>query len=87
MDKSQQVAAQAIAQVLEGRNLTQALEQLWRQHPQLTPQQRAMAQDFSYGVLRHYGRLNAILNRLIATNAISVRLRKRNGAMRFMPPP
>ena len=65
MDKSQQLAAQAIGQVLDGRNLTQALEQLWRQNPQLTPQQRAMTQDFSYGALRHYGRLNAILNRLI----------------------
>jgi 16S rRNA (cytosine967-C5)-methyltransferase len=65
LDKSQQLAAQVIAQVLEGRNLTQALEQLWRQHPQLTPQQRAMTQDFGYGVLRHYGRLDAILNRLV----------------------
>lgn len=65
MDKSQQLAAQAIGQVLGGRNLTLALEQLWRQHPQLTPQQRAAVQDLSYGALRHYGRLNAILNRLI----------------------
>lgn len=65
MDKSQQLAAQAIAQVLEGRNLTQALDQLWRQNPQLTPQQRAMTQDFSYGALRHYGRLSAFLNQLI----------------------
>jgi len=65
LDKSQQLAAQAIAQVLDGRNLTQALEQLWRLHPQLTPQQRAMTQDFSYGVLRHYGQLNTIFNQLV----------------------
>jgi 16S rRNA (cytosine967-C5)-methyltransferase len=65
LDKSQQLASQAIGQVLGGRNLTQALDQLWREHSQLTPQQRATVQDLSYGTLRHYGRLNAILNQLI----------------------
>ncbi|MDR2218992.1 MAG: 16S rRNA (cytosine(967)-C(5))-methyltransferase RsmB [Methylobacillus sp.] len=65
MDKSQQFAVQAISQVLGGRNLAQTLEQLAWQHPQLSPQQRAAAQDISYGVLRYYGRLNAILKQLI----------------------
>lgn len=65
MDKSQQLAAQAISQVLGGRNLTQALENLWRLHPQLTPQQRAITQDLSYGVLRHYGQLQAVLEQLL----------------------
>ena len=65
MDKSQQLAAQAIGQVLGGRNLTQALAELWRQHPQLTPQQRATAQDLSYDTLRHYGRLRALLDALL----------------------
>lgn len=65
MDKSQQLAAQAIGQVLGGHNLTQALDELWRQHPQLTPQQRATAQDLSYGTLRHYGRLRALLDALL----------------------
>lgn len=65
MDKSQQLAAQAIGQVLDGHNLTQALESLWRLHPQLTPQQRAITQDLSYGTLRHYGQLEALLNQLL----------------------
>ena len=65
MDKSQQLAAQAIDQVLGGRNLTQALEYLWRLHPQLTPQQRSITQDLSYGVLRHYGQLQALLEQLL----------------------
>jgi len=65
LDKSQQLAAQAIGQVLGGRNLTQALENLWRLHPQLTPQQRAITQDLSYGVLRHYGQLQALLEQLL----------------------
>lgn len=65
MDKSQQLASQAIGQVLGGRNLTQALENLWRLHPQLTPQQRAITQDLSYGVLRHYGQLQAVLEQLL----------------------
>jgi len=65
LDKSQQLASQAIGQVLGGRNLTQTLENLWRLHPQLTPQQRAITQDLSYGVLRHYGQLQALLEQLL----------------------
>jgi 16S rRNA (cytosine967-C5)-methyltransferase len=66
LDKSQQLAAHVIGQVLGGRNLAQTLEQLGRQHPQPTPQQRAATQDISYGVLRYYARLDALLNRLIS---------------------
>jgi 16S rRNA (cytosine967-C5)-methyltransferase len=65
LDKSQQLAAYAIGQVLIGRNLTQTLEDLWRNHPYLTPQQRAATQDLSYGALRHYGRLRALLDQLL----------------------
>lgn len=65
MDKSQQLAAQAIGQVLAGHNLTQALESIWRSQPQLTPQQRAATQDLSYGALRYYGRLQALLAQLL----------------------
>jgi len=65
LEKSQQLAAYAIGQVLDGRNLTQTLEELWRSHPQLTPQQRAATQDLSYGTLRHYGRLQALLDQLL----------------------
>ena len=65
MDKSQQLAAQAIGQVFAGRNLTQVLESTWQMQPQLTPQQRAITQDLSYGALRHYGQLQAILAQLL----------------------
>ncbi|HQR50110.1 MAG TPA: 16S rRNA (cytosine(967)-C(5))-methyltransferase RsmB [Methylophilaceae bacterium] len=65
MDKSQQLAAHAVGQVLAGRNLTQTLESVWRNHPRLTPQQRAATQDLSYGALRHYGRLQALLDQLL----------------------
>jgi len=66
MDKSQQLAAQAVGQVLSGRNLNQALETLWHQHASLSPQQRAMTQELSYGTLRHYGRLQALLAPLLS---------------------
>ncbi len=51
--------------MLGGRNLTQVLEATWHAHPQLTPQQRATTQDLSYGALRHYGQLQAILSQLL----------------------
>lgn len=65
MDRSQQLATQAVAQVLRGRNLAQVLEALWRAHPQLTAQQRAAAQDMSYGALRHLGKLQGVLDQLL----------------------
>ncbi len=66
LDKSQQLAAQAVGQVLAGRNLTQTLESVWKQYPQLSPQQRAITQDLSYGALRHLGRLQAYLAQLLS---------------------
>lgn len=65
LDKSQQLAAQAIGQVLAGRNLTQVLESVWKTYPKLTQQQRAVTQDLSYGALRHLGRLQAYLSHLL----------------------
>jgi len=65
LDKSQQLAAHAVGLVLTGRNLTQTLESLWRDHPRLIPQQRATIQDLSYGTLRHYGCLRALLDQLL----------------------
>lgn len=50
---------------MAGHNLTQTLEDLWRSHPHLTPQQRAATQDLSYGALRHYGRLRSLLDQLL----------------------
>lgn len=65
MHKAQQLAAQAVSQVLDGRNLTVALDTLFRESPALTPQQRAATQDLSYGTLRFYGELDALLAQLL----------------------
>ncbi|HWU82725.1 MAG TPA: 16S rRNA (cytosine(967)-C(5))-methyltransferase RsmB [Methylophilaceae bacterium] len=62
---SQQIAADVVTQVLGGRNLTATLETVFRQQSRLTPQQRAVAQDLSYGVLRFYGELQALLKPLL----------------------
>jgi 16S rRNA (cytosine967-C5)-methyltransferase len=62
---SQQLAANAVNQVLGGRNLTAALEDIFREHSNITPQQRAVAQDLSYGTLRFYGRLQGLLSQLL----------------------
>lgn len=65
MHKAQQLAAEAVSQVLAGRNLGLILDAVFRESPTLTPQQRAAAQDLSYGTLRHYGQLQALLALLL----------------------
>jgi 16S rRNA (cytosine967-C5)-methyltransferase len=62
---AQQLAANAVNQVLAGRNLTATLDEIFRQHTDITPQQRAVAQDLGYGTLRYYGRLQALLAQLL----------------------
>lgn len=61
----QRLAAHAVGQVQAGRNLSVALQSAWRRKPGLSPQQRAAIQDLSYGVCRHYGALQATLDRLL----------------------
>ena len=65
MIESQRLASTAVSQVLAGRNLNQALQGLLSRHSSLSPQQRAAAQDMSYGTLRYYGQLHAILDILL----------------------
>ncbi len=65
MHISQQIAANAVNQVLSGRNLTLALPAALAAFPNATPQQRGAAADLSYGTLRFYGELNAYLTRLL----------------------
>ncbi|MHB9100708.1 MAG: 16S rRNA (cytosine(967)-C(5))-methyltransferase RsmB [Sulfuricella sp.] len=65
MIESQRLASTAVSQVLAGRNLNQALQGLLSRHSALSPQQRAAAQDMSYGTLRFYGQLRAILDLLL----------------------
>ncbi|MDR5170201.1 16S rRNA (cytosine(967)-C(5))-methyltransferase RsmB [Methylobacillus flagellatus] len=65
MQVSQQLAAQAVGQVLDGRNLSIVLETLFQHHRDITPQQRAASQDLAYGTLRFYARLEALLQQLL----------------------
>ncbi len=62
---SQQIAADAVNQVLSGRNLTLALPAALAAFPDATPQQRGAAADLSYGTLRFYGETNAYLTCLL----------------------
>lgn len=65
MIEAQRLASTAVSQVLAGRNLNQVLNSLFSRHTALTPQQRAAAQDMSYGTLRFYGQLRAVLDLLL----------------------
>lgn len=65
MQISQQLAAQAVGQVLGGRNLSVALEELFQHHRNITPQQRATSQDLAYGTIRFHTRLEAFLQQLL----------------------
>ena len=63
MNKAQLIASQVVAQVLAGRNLNQALDEV--RQPDFSPQQRAITQDLSYGTLRWLSRLQALLGALL----------------------
>jgi 16S rRNA (cytosine967-C5)-methyltransferase len=62
---SQQIAATAVNLVMSGRNLTLALPEAMKLHPNATAQQRGAAADLSYGTLRFYGEVNAYLQQLL----------------------
>jgi len=62
----QLAAASTVRQVLErGRNLNQALDETLRGKGDWAPAQRAALQDLSYGTLRFYGQLRAVLGLLL----------------------
>jgi 16S rRNA (cytosine967-C5)-methyltransferase len=66
MHNIQLAAGQIVQQVLkDGRNLNQVLEESLRKKSVWTPAQRAALQDLSYGTLRFYGQLRAILALLL----------------------
>ncbi|MGB4811172.1 MAG: 16S rRNA (cytosine(967)-C(5))-methyltransferase RsmB [Methylophilaceae bacterium] len=62
---AQQIAADAVVDVLAGRNLTLALPQALAAFAEATPQQRGAAADLSYGTLRHYGEVHYYLSQLL----------------------
>lgn len=66
MQHVQLAAAHVIRQVLAGgRNLDQALDESLRGKAVWIPAQRAALQDLSYGTLRFYGQLHAVLGLLL----------------------
>jgi 16S rRNA (cytosine967-C5)-methyltransferase len=65
MIKIQRLAAAAVVKVLAGASLTAVLRETWRAHSNLSGQQRGAIQDLSYGVLRFYGQLDALLGFLL----------------------
>jgi 16S rRNA (cytosine967-C5)-methyltransferase len=66
MHNIQLAAGQIVQQVLvDGRNLNQVLEESLRKKMVWTPAQRATLQDLSYGTLRFYGQLRALLALLL----------------------
>jgi len=66
MHNIQLAAGQIVQQVLaDGRNLNQVLDESLRRKAVWTPAQRAALQDLSYGTLRFYGQLRALLGLLL----------------------
>lgn len=66
MHNIQLAAGQIVQQVLvDGRNLNQVLDESLRKKAVWTPAQRAALQDLSYGTLRFYGQLRALLGLLL----------------------
>ncbi len=65
MIKTQLAAAAAVTKVLAGASLTGVLQEVWRTDPTLSKQQKGAIQDLSYGVLRFYAQLEAILGFLL----------------------
>jgi 16S rRNA (cytosine967-C5)-methyltransferase len=65
MIKTQHLAAATVGKVLAGASLTAVLQDVWHHHADLSEQQRGAIQDLSYGVLRFYGQLLAILGLLL----------------------
>ncbi|HET7832091.1 MAG TPA: 16S rRNA (cytosine(967)-C(5))-methyltransferase RsmB [Gallionella sp.] len=66
MHTIQLAAGRIVQQVLaEGRNLNQVLEEALGKKTAWPPAHRAALQDLSYGTLRFYGQLNAILRVLL----------------------
>ena len=65
MLEPQALAAALLGEVLAGRNLNEALSDLWSRHPKLDPRTRGAVQDLSFGTLRFFSRLDFLLQALI----------------------
>lgn len=65
MHNIQQAASEIVGQVFTGRNLNQVLGEALLARRNFTPQQKGALQDLSYGTLRFYGQLTAVLKQLL----------------------
>lgn len=63
----QQLAAHAIGEVLNGRNLSEVLAQLMQQHPELSVADKGALQDLSHGSLRHLSLLQQLVHQMTKT--------------------
>ena len=76
MQYVQLAASQIIQQVLaNGRNLNQVLDETLRDKAGWLPAQRGALQDLSYGTLRFYGQLQAVLDMLLHKSLPDERVR------------
>ncbi|UJP04565.1 MAG: 16S rRNA (cytosine(967)-C(5))-methyltransferase RsmB [Nitrosomonas sp.] len=64
MVKAQLAAVSVVGRVLAGASLSAVLQDLWRTTA-VSSQERGAIQDLSYGVLRFYGQLEAVLAQLL----------------------
>ena len=61
MALAQRLAAQAVAEVAAGRNLSDVLAAVWQQYPQLGTAEKGALQDMTYGCLRQRGLFEQLL--------------------------
>ena len=61
----QTLAAHSVAAVEAGCNLSDVLAEIWRDHPQLSAQERGALQDIAYGCQRFSGSLRALLDLML----------------------
>ncbi|MDX2218852.1 MAG: 16S rRNA (cytosine(967)-C(5))-methyltransferase RsmB [Burkholderiales bacterium] len=66
---TQLTASRVLTQVLNGRNLNEALDAALAADPGLTPQQRGAIREACFDTLRHYGLIEAELRALVKTPA------------------
>lgn len=64
---TQLTASRVLTQVLNGRNLNEALDAALAADPALTPQQRGAIREACFDTLRHYGLIEAELRALVKT--------------------
>ncbi|MFV2030213.1 16S rRNA (cytosine(967)-C(5))-methyltransferase RsmB [Neisseria sp. S1] len=65
MALAQQLAAQSITAVAEGRNLQDTLSEIRAAHPDLSAQESGALQDIAYGVQRYAGSLRFMLAQML----------------------